>query len=180
MAASNLSRPAEVEGHGILEQRLLGGNDVMSRGVGQALEPGEASPLCLVGIDRKGIVAATDGMRDVVDTAAKRATAPAIIDIEGERRLHLDGRMQRRRQLPRLEADAGNILPRASGRGERNPAAIAGDDMARSIEPLRLDLQSVDRGINETRGAADRALLAQHVPWLQRLPELELDAAATI
>ena len=51
--------------------------------------------------------------------------------------------------------------------------------MARSIEPLRLDLQSVDRGINETRGAADRALLAQHVPWLQRLPELELDAAAT-
>src|SRR6266581_727354 len=179
MAASNLSRTPQVEGHGIFERRLLGWNCVISGGVAQTLEPGEASRLCLVGIDRKGLIVATAWMCDVVDAAAKRATTPAIIDVEGERRLHRDGRMQRGRQLPGLEADAGSIFLRASGRGERNPAAIAGDDVARSVEPLRLDLQSLDRGSHKTRGGTGRALLAQHVPWLQRLPELELDATAT-
>src|SRR3977135_632671 len=179
MAASNLSRTPQVEGHGIFERRLLRRNGVISRGVAQALEPRKASRLCLVGIDRKGLVVAATRMRDVVDAATQRATAPAIIDVEGERRLHRPGRMQRGFQLPCLEANAGDVFPGASGRGKRNTAAIAGDDMARSVEPLRLDLQSFDRRINETRSAADRALLAQHMPWLQRLPELELDAVAT-
>src|SRR5258705_13135781 len=117
MAASNLSRTPQVEGHGIFERRLLGWNGVISGRVAQVLEPGEASRLCLVGIDRKGLVAATARMRDVVDAATKRATTPAIIDVEGERRLHRNGRMQRCSQLPRLEAAAGGILLRASGRG---------------------------------------------------------------
>src|SRR5436305_3840981 len=130
MAASNLSRTPQVEGHGIFARRLLRRNGVISGGVTQALEARKASRLCLVGIDGKGLVVATAGMRDIVDAAAQRATAPAIVDIEGEWRLHRHGRMQRGRQLPRLEADAGDILPRTSGRGERNMAAIAGDDMA--------------------------------------------------
>src|SRR6185369_4092613 len=179
MAASNLSRTPQIEGHGIFERRLLGRNGVISGRVAKALKASKAPRLCLVGIDREGLVVATAGMRDVVDTSAKRAATPAIIDIEGERRLHLDGRMQRGRELPRLEANAGNIFPRAPGRRERNAAAIAGHDMARGVEPLRLDLQSLDRGIHEARSAADRALLAQHVPWLERLPKLELDATAT-
>src|SRR5712671_5526840 len=179
MAASNLGRTPQVEGHGIFERRLLRRNGVISRGVAQALEPRKASRLCLVGIDRKGLVVAATRMRDVVDAATKRATIPAIIDVEGERRLHRDGRMQRGRQLPSLEADAGGIFLRASGRGKRNPAAIAGDDVARSVEPLRLDLKSLDRGIHKTRGGTGRALFAQHVPGLQRLPQLELHATAT-
>src|SRR3954454_8394567 len=178
MATSNLSRTPQIEGHGIFERRLLGRNGVISGGVAQALEPGEATRLSLIGIDWKGLVVATAGMCDMVDAATQRAAAPAIIDVEGERRLHRHGRMQRGFQLPRLEANAGDVFPGTSGRGKRNTAAIAGDYMARSIEPLRLDLQSLDRGINETRSAADGALLAQRVPWLQRLPELKLDAIA--
>src|SRR5690348_12101857 len=154
MAASNLSRTSQIEGHGIFERRLLGWNNVMAGGVADALEAGEAARLCFVGIDRKGLVIAAAGMRHMIDAAAQRATAPAIINVEGERRLNRHGWMQRGCEPPCLEADAGDILPRAPGRGERNMATIAGDDMARSIEPLRLDLQSLDRGIHKSRGAA--------------------------
>src|SRR3954462_1551255 len=153
MVASNLSRTPQIEGHGIFERRLPGGNGVVAGGVAQVLEAGEAARLCLVGVDRKGFVVAPARMRDMVDAAAERAAAPAIIDVEGERRLHLDGRMQRGCGLPRLEADAGDILPGPPGRGERNTAAVAGDERAPSIESLRLDLQAFDRGIHETRGA---------------------------
>ena len=45
------------------------------------------------------------------------------------------------------------------------------------LKPVDLDLQPLDRGIDEARGAAGAALLAEHVPGLQRVAQLELDAA---
>src|SRR5690348_2163945 len=143
MTASNLSRTPQIEGHGIFERRLLGLDNVRAGRVAETLEPGESARLCFVGIDRKGLVVATTGMRDMVDAATQRATTPAIIDVEGERRLHGDGGMQRGCEPPRLEADASDILARAPGRSERHPAAIASDNMARSVETLRLDLKSL-------------------------------------
>src|SRR5262245_38261593 len=95
MTASNLSRTPQIEGHGIFARRLLGRNDVISGRVAQALEARQAARLCFIGIDRKGLIVAATGMRDVVDAATQRAATPAIIDVEGERRLHSDGRMQR-------------------------------------------------------------------------------------
>src|SRR5262245_61988849 len=110
MAASNLSRTPQIEGHGIFERRLLRRDDVIAGRVADALEAGEAARLCFVGIDRKGFVIATARMRDMVDAAAERVTTPTIINIERERRLHRDVRMQRGCEPPRLEADTGNIF----------------------------------------------------------------------
>src|SRR5262245_35069363 len=151
MATSNLSRTPQIEGHGIFERRLLWRDDVIARRVADALKPGEAARLCFVGIDRKGLVVATTRMRHMVDAAAERVTTPAIINVKRERRLHREGRMQRGCEPPRLETDASNIFSGAPGRSERKAAAITGDDMARRVEPLRLDLQSLDRGIHKAR-----------------------------
>src|SRR5262245_42863036 len=111
MAASNLSRTPQIEGHGIFERGLLGRNGARAGSVAQALEAGKAARLCLIGIDRKGLIVATTRMRHMIDAAAKRATTPAIIDVKRERRLHSNIRMQRGREPPRLEADTRDIFP---------------------------------------------------------------------
>src|SRR5262245_44464618 len=49
--------------------------------------------------------------------------------------------------------------------------------MAGLIETLRLHLQTLDRGIDEARGASGCPLLAQHVPGLERLAQFEPHAA---
>jgi hypothetical protein len=38
-------------------------------------------------------------------------------------------------------------------------------------------LQTLDGRVDITDGATDRALLAEHVPWLERLPQLDFDGA---
>src|SRR5580700_1455766 len=45
------------------------------------------------------------------------------------------------------------------------------------VETRDFDLQPLDRGIDEAHRGAGIALLAQHVPGLDRLAQLELDAA---
>src|ERR1700748_364065 len=49
--------------------------------------------------------------------------------------------------------------------------------MAAFDKAFSFDLQPFDRGIDIAHGAACAALLAQHVPGLQRLPQLQRDAA---
>src|SRR5262249_40625984 len=147
------------------------------RRMAPGLESGETAGLRLIGVDREGLVVAAARMRDVIDAAAERTAVPGVINVEGERRMHPDGRLQSRRQVPRLEADARGIFTGAAGRRHRHTAAVAGDDMARRIEVLNADLQPLDRGVDEARGAADETLLAQHVPGLERLAQLEIDAA---
>src|SRR5258707_8348627 len=97
------------------------------------LETGAPPRFRLVGVDREGFVIAAAGVGDVIDAAPQRAVAPAIENIEGERRMDADHGMQRRRQRPCLEADAGYELAGTSGVGERQGAAVAGDDMAGRI-----------------------------------------------
>ena len=116
-------------------------------------------------------------MGHVVDAAAERAPAPAIEDVEGERRMRLDGRLQGRRQPPRLEANAGNVFAGARGRGQRNDPAIAGDDVAAGIQILDLHLQPLDRGVDETRSHAGCRVFAKYVPRLQRLSQFQAHAA---
>ena len=51
------------------------------------LEAGEAAGLGFIGIDREGLVIASARMGDVIDAAAQRALAPAVDNVEGQRRL---------------------------------------------------------------------------------------------
>src|SRR5262249_15871426 len=103
--------------------------------------------------------------------------APAIENVEGQRRLRRHRRMQCRRQRPRLEADPRNVLAGASGRGQWQAATVAGDDMARRVEALQLDLQALDRGIDEAGGAACGDLLTQDIPGFERLAQLQPNPA---
>src|SRR6187551_2824012 len=85
--------------------------------------------------------------------------------------------MQPRGRLPGLETDGGNGLTGAASGGHRHPPAVAGDDMAALDEALSLDLQPLHRTVDIAHGAAGRALFAEHMPRLQRLPQFQRDAA---
>ena len=91
--------------------------------------------------------------------------------------MHADGRMQRRRRLPGAIAHAGDEFADASGRVQRNGAAIDGDDVAVVVQPADLDLDALQRRIDIAHGAAGRALLAHHVPGLQRATQRQAHAA---
>ena len=141
------------------------------------LETRQAARFRFIGVDRKALVAASPGMGNVIDAAAERAAAPAIDNVEGERSVSLDRRVQRRRQLPRLEPDPGDVFAGPAGRSQRNKAPVAGDSVAAGVEALDLDLQPLDRGIDEARSDPGGRILAEDMPGLQRVPQFEGDAA---
>ena len=64
-----------------------GGSQIAARRVAVVLEAGQAAGLGLVGVDREGLVIAPAGMGDMIDAAAERAPAPAVDDVEGQRRM---------------------------------------------------------------------------------------------
>ena len=58
------------------------------------LETSATASLGLVGVDRKGLVIASAGMRRMIDAAAERAPVPGVDDVESQRRMAADGRVQ--------------------------------------------------------------------------------------
>src|SRR5207253_4460128 len=69
-------------------------------------EAREAAAFGFISIHRKILVSEAARMRHVVLAAAERALHPGIDEVEGERRVHADGRVQRRRRLPGAVAHA--------------------------------------------------------------------------
>ena len=66
-------------------------------------------------------------MGHVILAAALRAPHPGVVQIEGQRRVHADGRMQRRRRAARRgSARAPTNSPARAGRPQRHPPAVAG------------------------------------------------------
>src|SRR5262245_61894806 len=177
MRLSDMNRTPEVQCHRILERALLLRQIEKSGRIALILEARQAPRLRLVRVDREGFVVASAGMRDVVDAAAERAPVPAIDDYEGQRCMDVDRRLQRRRQLPCLEADTSDVFAGAPGCSERHKSPVAGDGVASGVEALHPNLQPLDRGIDETRGGAGGRVLAENVPGLQRVTQFEHDAA---
>src|SRR2546425_11549330 len=110
-----MSRTPQVESHRIFERPLFAGQAEQSRRMAEILEARQAPRLCFIRVDRQGLVVASARMDNVVDAAPERAAAPAIENVEGERGVDVDGRMQRRRQLPRLETHAGDVFAGPAG-----------------------------------------------------------------
>ena len=69
-----------------------------------------AATLSLISIDRERLVVATTRMRDVVGAAADRAAIPGIDEVEHQRGVDRNSRMQTRRWLPGAVAHPGNII----------------------------------------------------------------------
>src|SRR5258708_28927479 len=110
-----MSRRSQVERNMIFERALWAGQAGQSRRMAETLEARQAPRLRFIRVDRQGLVVASAGMDNVVEAAPERAAAPAIENVEGERGVAVDGRMQRRRQLPRLETHAGDVFAGPAG-----------------------------------------------------------------
>src|SRR5664280_3033002 len=114
----------------------------------------------------------------MIDATTQRPSAPTIDDIESKRCMHLDRRMQGRRQVPRLVAHASHEFARPAGRAERYATSGASDDVAAFVQSLHPDLQTLDGGIDDPHRVAGHPFFAQHIPGLERLSQFELHAAA--
>ena len=112
----------------------------------------------------------------MVGTAAQRAMVPGIDDIEHQRLVDADRRMQTIGRLPSPVADAGDVLTHRAGRVQRHAAAVAGDDVAAVGHSRDFDLQPLDRTVDVPHRGSDGAFLAQHVPGLQRGPQFQMQA----
>ena len=134
------------------------------------LEPGQTPALGLQLVDREELVVAPGRMHHVVGAAAHRAAAPAVDQIEAQRRMHADGRVQAGRRLPGAEAHAGDV------RCPRSPVGCNG--MARPLQvtakrsPSRFMALTCSRSSELSTiadGAADGPFLAHDVPGLECL-----------
>ncbi len=83
-----------------------------ARGVPARLEPAGPPGLGLVRVDRRVLVRPAARVHDVVGRAAEADAGPEVDDVEDERRVHLDRRVQRRPRLPGPVADPGVVLAR--------------------------------------------------------------------
>ena len=90
---------------------VLRRTDVQCSGrVADAEEARKAAAFGLEGVDREGLVVAAAGVHHVVLAAAETALHPAVDEVEDERRVHADRRVQRRGRLPGAVAHAGDEL----------------------------------------------------------------------
>ena len=114
-------------------------------------------------------------MTDVVRRAAERALHPQVEHVEHQRRIDRDRRMQTARRLPCPVADACYIFTFHAGWMQGQFATIARDRVPRIGHALDFHLQPLDRRIHIAGRAADGALLAEHVPGLDRLAKFDVD-----
>src|SRR5437660_1337092 len=94
---SDMRRTAQVESHRIFERAFLLRQVERSRRMPEILESRQSPRLRFVGVDRQSLVVASTRMNHVIDAAAERALAPTIENVEGERDVDVDRRMQCRR-----------------------------------------------------------------------------------
>ena len=109
------------------------------------LEARQAARLGLVGVDRLGVVVAPAGMGDVIDAAAERAAVPGVDEVEGQRRVDRDGRVQAEAGCQALKRTPATASPERPVGVIGMAAAVAGDDVAALDEAFGLDLQPLDR-----------------------------------
>src|ERR1019366_10165127 len=127
-----------VEGQGEFNCAFLARRIDLAGRVTMVLKPGKPPRLRLIGIDRFGLVAASAGMRDMVDAAPQRPAVPGIYEIKRQGRMDGNGRVQPRRRLPGLEADGGDRLAGTAGFRHRHPPAVTGDDVTALDKARRL------------------------------------------
>src|SRR5260370_41732468 len=95
-----LARTPQIEGDRKLERGPERWNIDRAAGMAMILEAAAAARFRLVGVDRKGLIIASAGVRHVVDAAAQGAPVPGVDDVESQRHIYADGRMQGQRKIP--------------------------------------------------------------------------------
>ena len=82
-------------------------------------------------------------MGHVVLAAAQRALHPGVHNVEGQRRMDADGRVQAARRVPGLVSHTGHKLAHGAGALQRQRLAIAGDHIAALVEPLDMHFHAL-------------------------------------
>jgi hypothetical protein len=77
-------------------------------------------------------------MGDVVGAAADRAPAPAIDQVEHQRRMHAYGRVQRRGRAPGAVAHAGDVFAARAGGRQRHARPLQASMWRSSVRPRDL------------------------------------------
>ena len=164
---------AEVESHWKIRVCLVHWRRQHTTLKAHAEEPSGPAALGLEGVDGKCRRIQPARMADVVRAAAQRAALPSVDKIEHQRRVDRDRRVQAARRLPGPVTHAGHEFALRPRRMQRHFAAVARDDVSRVGHAGHLHLQPLDRRIDVPRRVAARRLLAQHVPRLDRLAQLD-------
>src|SRR5580765_1995595 len=117
-------------------------------------------------------------MRNVISATAEAALIPNVVEIEPQRRVRADRRLQTIWRLPRAIAHARDAFAVRAGGMQRHAMAVARDGEAVADESARLDLQAFERAVHVTYRAADRAFFAEDVPRFERGAEFDLQIAS--
>src|SRR5829696_515292 len=112
-------------------------------------------------------------MTDVISRAAQRAAHPLVKYVEHQRRIDGYGRMQTARRLPCPKSDACYIFTFDASWMQGQFAPVARDRVLRLGHSVYFYLQTLDRRIYIAGCPADGRFLAEHVPRLDRFPELD-------
>src|SRR5438445_2833464 len=171
-----MSRPPQVEGHRIFVRAFFLRQFEKAWRVAGVREARQPPRLRFIRVYGRRLVVASGRMRDMVDAAAQRAAAPRIENVEGQRGMHIDRRVQSGRQLPSLEAYAGDTFAGTAGGAQRNASSVARDRMAPGIKTLDPYLQTFDGGVDGARGGGRAGVFAQHMPRLERVAQFKCDA----
>src|SRR5688572_2136762 len=107
-------------------------------------EAGEPSALGFVGVHGEALEVAPARVRDVIGAARDGAARPAVIEVERQRRIDWNRRMQARGRQPCAITNAADELARAPRLPERHAPTVAADDVPLVVEPARRDLQALD------------------------------------
>src|SRR6186997_3424632 len=103
-------------------------------------EAREPPALGFVGVHGEALEVSPARVRNVIGAASDGTARPAVVEIERERRVHGNGRMQARGGPPRAIAHAADELAGVARWRERHPPAVAADDVAAVVEPAHRDL----------------------------------------
>src|SRR6478752_595979 len=126
-------------------------------------------------VDRPHFVGSTTGVNDVIRATRDRALVPVIVDVDVQRPVDADGRVQAGRGLPGAVTHAANSLPQNAGGLERQWVAVDRDHVAPLGETECADLQSFQGRIDVASLTAGAALFTEHVPRFERPAYLHED-----
>ena len=132
-----------------------------------------------IGVDRKGIVVASSGMRHVIGATSQCAFVAKIHDVKDQRCMNRNSGMQTARRLPRSIADATHELAGYTSGFQRKTSTITCHCVALTQQTGHSNLQAFHGRIDIPRGAACSGFFTQHVPGFYRLTQFHFDAFIT-
>jgi hypothetical protein len=125
-------------------------------------------------VDWKDLMISPPGVADMVGAATHGPATPLVEEVNDQRGMDANGRMEAGWWLPGPIAHPGNKGSRFRGDLQRNPPAIAEQKVPLTDHPGHLNLQSLYRGVNVAYRSPAPWLFPQDMPGFQSLAQLNI------